>query len=269
MVASQIVRLQQTDAALWLAADYSGRLASLAILFLAPATRAIAFKREAVVVRERQAGLWLLGLLALQLLLLYPLNLSLEQSLWPPRLGVVPPLHGVTLAVDVIFGVALVAVHEEIVFRRVVRELLRPTFGDGTWMIIVSAILFGLYHWQFGAATIVAAALFGVFAMLGLCALGHDRAHYRRALFGRRRARSCASNLNGGLSAGSGTCARRVRRVSAEWPGASRRRGSGSPPARERRHRGNPAALNHRLTSCAKSRCSSTARPNYRRTRRA
>ena len=172
MIASQIIRLHQTEAAWWLAADYVGRLLSLAILFLAPTTRAAAFKREGLLVSAWQAGLWLSGLVILNILVLYRLGFELDTAFPETRLGSLPRLHGAPLLVDLTFGLTLVAIHEEIFFRRIARAILHPMLGTGTSMIIASAILVGLYHWQFGIRTITTAFIFGVFAMLSYVRMG-------------------------------------------------------------------------------------------------
>jgi membrane protease YdiL (CAAX protease family) len=68
-------------------------------------------------------------------------------------------------AVDVTFGIALVAYQEEVVFRRCARAVLNKKLGSGTTMVFASALLFGSYHWSRGLGTIITAALFGIVAM--------------------------------------------------------------------------------------------------------
>jgi len=46
MVASQLVRLGQTDAMVWLFWDYAGRLSALVVLAAIPSARRVAFRRE-------------------------------------------------------------------------------------------------------------------------------------------------------------------------------------------------------------------------------
>lgn len=166
MVASQVVRLQQSEPELWLAADYGGRLVALAILWLAPGARASAFKREQFAIGAGQAGLWLIGLALLDVFVLTRLRFSVDVMFSGLRFGVYAQPLGYLALFDTTFGLALVALHEEIVFRRVTRAVLRPRLGDGWLMVSASALLFGLYHWQFGVGTVVGAFVFGVFAML-------------------------------------------------------------------------------------------------------
>jgi hypothetical protein len=44
MVASQLIRLQQTDPVTWVALDYAGRLGALAVLAAVPAVRHVVFR---------------------------------------------------------------------------------------------------------------------------------------------------------------------------------------------------------------------------------
>ena len=53
MIASQIVRLHQSQAANWIFWDYAGRIGALAILAAIPAARAVAFRWD-----KRQMSLW-------------------------------------------------------------------------------------------------------------------------------------------------------------------------------------------------------------------
>jgi uncharacterized protein len=71
-----------------------------------------------------------------------------------------------TLIVDVVFGLALVAYSEEIVFRRCARHLFQIYLNDGYALLVVTSLLFGAYHWWTGIGNIVEAVLIGVLLML-------------------------------------------------------------------------------------------------------
>jgi hypothetical protein len=62
MVASQIVRLQQSDPAAWIFWDYAGRLGALAILAAIPAARTVAFRREQLRIVPWEAALWIVAM---------------------------------------------------------------------------------------------------------------------------------------------------------------------------------------------------------------
>jgi CAAX protease family protein len=81
-------------------------------------------------------------------------------------LGGFPETHGRLHIVDAVFGLALVAFSEEIVFRRCARHLFRIYLNDRCALVIVTSILFGAYHWWTGIGNIIEAVLIGVLLML-------------------------------------------------------------------------------------------------------
>lgn len=165
MVASQFVRMAQTAPELWLAVDYAGRLLSLAVL-MAPGARPIAFRREQRRVSVPESAAWVVALVIFYELVLNWFGSRVDAMSPGTALASIPALKGAPLLLDLTLGLALVAVHEEIVFRRVARAMLKPLFGNGVVMALLSSIPFGLYHWQFGVDSMVSAGLFGACAML-------------------------------------------------------------------------------------------------------
>jgi len=83
-------------------------------------------------------------------------------------LGAYPQLSGWLYLVDVVFGLALVAYSEEIIFRRCARHLFQAYIGDGYLLVLATSLLFGAYHWWAGVGNIVGAAMLGVLLMLFL-----------------------------------------------------------------------------------------------------
>ena len=59
-------------------------------------------------------------------------------------LGGYPETHGWLHIVDVVFGLALVAYSEEIVFRRCARHLFQIYLNDGYALVVVTSLLFGV-----------------------------------------------------------------------------------------------------------------------------
>lgn len=59
MVVSEIVRLAQTDPLAWIACDYGGRIAALAVLAAVPAARRLAFSPEKIRIAWWEAALWI------------------------------------------------------------------------------------------------------------------------------------------------------------------------------------------------------------------
>jgi membrane protease YdiL (CAAX protease family) len=75
------------------------------------------------------------------------------------------PLHGLLYAVDLFFGLALVAFSEEIIFRRCARHVFRSQLGDGWLLVLATSLLFGCYHWWAGLGRVVDAAVVGALFM--------------------------------------------------------------------------------------------------------
>jgi CAAX protease family protein len=166
MVASQIVRLQQSDPAAWVFWDYAGRLGGLAVLAAIPAARVIAFRRERLRIAPWEAALWIAGMVLADHYLGGWVRRTINAALPATVLGAYPQPSGWLYVLDVTFGIALVACSEEIVFRRCARHVFQTYLGDDAALIVVTSLLFGAYHWWTGVGTIVEATLMGVLLML-------------------------------------------------------------------------------------------------------
>jgi uncharacterized protein len=165
MFASQILRLEQYDAAAWIFWDYAGRLGGLAVLAASPVARAVAFRREA-----RQAPLWEIALWVAGILMLSITLAGWERAInarFPMTvLGVYPRSYGWLHLLDITFGFALVAYSEEIMFRRCARAMFRAWLGDGALMVLVTSLMFGCYHWWAGLGPVVGVSAMGVLFMV-------------------------------------------------------------------------------------------------------
>ena len=168
MVASQTLRLQQSDPAIWIFWDYAGRIGTLAILAAIPSIRTAAFRREKIQIALWEAALWIAGLVLVDHYLGGWIRRTINAALPATVLGTYPRLNGWLYFVDVVFGIALVAYSEETVFRRCARHIFKPYFGDSFGLVIVTSLLFGAYHWWTGVGNVVEAALMGVLLMLFL-----------------------------------------------------------------------------------------------------
>ena len=168
MVASQTLRLQQSDPAIWIFWDYAGRIGTLAILAAIPSIRTAAFRREKIQIALWEAALWIAGLVLVDHYLGGWIRRTINAALPATVLGTYPRLDGWLYFVDVVFGIALVAYSEETVFRRCARHIFKPYFGDSFGLVIVTSLLFGAYHWWTGVGNVVEAALMGVLLMLFL-----------------------------------------------------------------------------------------------------
>ncbi|HVG52178.1 MAG TPA: CPBP family intramembrane glutamic endopeptidase [Xanthobacteraceae bacterium] len=166
MVASQIARLQQSDPAAWLAFDYGGRILALAILFAIPAVRAVAFKKAPLSISWWETAAWIAAVVLIDK---YPgdwLRTTIDAAIPGTRLGTYPKIEGGLRLFDLTFGLALVAVNEEVLFRRCCKEILLPHFGEDAATVVISALIFAAYHWWSGIGNIVSVAVVGVVLMI-------------------------------------------------------------------------------------------------------
>ena len=166
MVVSQIVRLEQSDAATWIFWDYAGRLGALAVLGAIPSARTVAFRAKRLRMSRWEAGIWVVGIVLVDHYLCGWIRRTINAALPATVLGSYPEAHGWLHIVDTVFGLALVAYSEEIVFRRCARHLFQIYLNDGYGMVVVTSVLFGAYHWWTGIGNIIEAVLIGVLLML-------------------------------------------------------------------------------------------------------
>jgi membrane protease YdiL (CAAX protease family) len=166
MVASQILRLQQTDPATWIFWDYAGRLGALAVLIAIPSARNVAFNRQSLRMRHWEAVLWIAGLVLVDHYLGSWVRQTANTALPTAVLGLYPAPQGGLLIVDNVFGLALVAYSEEMVFRRCARHVFKTYLGDGYALVAVTSLVFGAYHWWTGVGNIIEAVIMGVLLML-------------------------------------------------------------------------------------------------------
>ena len=166
MVASQLVRLQQTEPAAWIACDYAGRIGALAVLAIIPAARAIAFQKSRLAISWWEVAAWILATVFVDRLLDGVISKAFGPALANTRIATYPVTTGWLYVIDIAFGLALVAISEEILFRRCARCVLQPYLGSGVAMIAASALLFGAYHWWTGIGNIISVTLIGVMLMV-------------------------------------------------------------------------------------------------------
>lgn len=165
LVASQLMRLHQHTAAGWLVWDYAGRIVALAILAAIPATRAIAYRKEKRRLSLLRIGVWMAGLVLLDRLTQWPqrlINATFPASI----IGTYPYPTGWLNVFDLIFGLALVAASEEIIFRRLLRNASQSYLGDGAFAILITSLIFGAYHWWSGIGNVLLATTIGILFMV-------------------------------------------------------------------------------------------------------
>jgi uncharacterized protein len=165
MIASQIVRLHQHDAASWLLWDYAGRLGGLAVLAAIPSARAVAFRRDERRLPLWKIALWIAGVL-LAAIYLIDWTRSINAAFPMTVFGSYPRPNGWLRAFDLVLGLALVAFNEEIIFRRCAGDALQHRLHNGWLLVLSSSLLFGCYHWWTGLGHVIGNTIVGVLFML-------------------------------------------------------------------------------------------------------
>ena len=168
MVASQVLRLHQHDPGGWIFWDYAGRISGLAILAAIPSASAVAFQRRNLRMALWQVPLWITAVVLADHYVGGWIRRTVNGLLPATLLGAYPQPTGWLYWTDVVFGIALVAYSEEIVFRRCARHVFQAYLGDGPAMVLATSLLFGAYHWWTGVGNVIEAALMGVLFMLFL-----------------------------------------------------------------------------------------------------
>lgn len=164
MLPTQLFRLTQTEALPWLLADYAGRLMAIGVLFALPAGRWCLKQKDDLRVGTLEAALWVIGIVLL--FQATPIDAYIAGLLPQAPLGAYPQSKGLLYAIDITLGLGLVALHEELIFRKLANQAL-TALGWGSWRIIlVSAVLFGLFHWWRAPAGMVTSAIYGASAMI-------------------------------------------------------------------------------------------------------
>ncbi|MBL8708648.1 MAG: CPBP family intramembrane metalloprotease [Rhodospirillaceae bacterium] len=164
MVPAQIVRLLQEAPLPWLLADYGGRLLALAVIVLLPAGRWCLRQKGRLRVRRREALLWAFVIAAF--FGASPFFGWLAASLPQTALGAYPQPVGGLYLFDLTLGLALVALHEELVFRKLARAALARLLRHELAVILASALIFAAYHWWTGIGNMAGAFCFGLAAMV-------------------------------------------------------------------------------------------------------
>jgi membrane protease YdiL (CAAX protease family) len=159
--------------AAWLMIDYGSRILAMGIVFFLiqqKISRAAEFGLKNIPFRS---GLfWMLLLTVVGLLIDQVGWRFLGQVLPDTQLVAMPKIRNPYVNFfDLSFGVALVAVSEEMVFRGYCFSALQGRWPP--WVLVsVSAVLFGLIHWSQGLHAIISTALWGILPMVAMTRTG-------------------------------------------------------------------------------------------------
>jgi len=157
----------------WLLIDYGSRLLALGIVF-ALVRRKISLLSEFgwTGIPFRSGLWWMLFLTATGLLIDQVGWRYLEQLLPNTQMAAMPKIKNSFVNIfDLTFGVALVAVSEEVVFRGYCYSALRDRMSILP-LVAVSAVLFGMIHWSQGVHAVASTALWGILPMVSMARTG-------------------------------------------------------------------------------------------------
>lgn len=157
----------------WLAVDYGSRFLAIGIILCLLKQR-ISLPAEFGLKRIplRQGLMWMLLLTLTGVLIDQAGGRFFEKILPHTQLAVMPKIGSpLVKTFDLTFGVVLVAVSEEIVFRGYCYSALHGRMSPRL-LVPVSALLFGLIHWSTGLHAVISAALWGVLPMVAMIRTG-------------------------------------------------------------------------------------------------
>jgi membrane protease YdiL (CAAX protease family) len=151
----------------WLVLDYGFRVLVLILILAPPSVRQMTTMRldrkttfiETVIKTAAiQVPVIILALLAARFL----------GELWPEsKLAVLPQVGARYLYWwDLTAGLVLVAISEELVFRKLLWRTLTSRGWSRIWVVLASSAVFALAHWSYGIGAAVGAFLVGVLLML-------------------------------------------------------------------------------------------------------
>ena len=162
---NDVLFIRSSDWQTYLTVDYGSRVVALALLLVPRAPRAIVLQRETRRVGFGRAILLALACVAWERLLAAGVLPELGLIFGNSRLADFPVLPPGIKQLDLVFGVILVAVSEEVLSRRVAKAVLREVLRRDLQVIVVSAALFAGMHWSQGIPNLVYVFLIGVVFM--------------------------------------------------------------------------------------------------------
>jgi len=157
----------------WLAIDYGSRFLAIGII-LCLIKQKISHPAEFGIkhIPLRQGLLWMLLLTLTGLLIDQAVWRFFEKILPHTQLAAMPKIENPLVeAFDLTFGVTLVAISEEIVFRGYCYAALKDRMSPRL-LVPVSALLFGLIHWSTGLHAVISTALWGLLPMVAMIRTG-------------------------------------------------------------------------------------------------
>ncbi len=162
---NDVLFIRSSDWQTYLAVDYGSRVLAFALLLVPRAPRAVVLQREPRRVGFGQAILLVLACVAWERFLAAGVLPELGLIFGNGRLANFPALPPGIKQLDLLLGVLLVAVSEEVLSRRVAKAVLRDLLRNEFQVIVVSALLFAAMHWSQGIPNLVYVFLIGIVLM--------------------------------------------------------------------------------------------------------
>lgn len=153
----------------WLVYDYAFRIVQLIIIYFYPPFREAV---RGVIFNGKPKLSDLLGALFAALLVLsaYQLSGLFFYDLFGGADAVsfkYPEIeHGAIKLFDLTFGLALVAVSEEIIYRTLLAALVFRYLPGAFWVVVLSSVVFAFIHWGHGPSNVIAAFISGIIFMI-------------------------------------------------------------------------------------------------------
>lgn len=156
----------------WLLNDYTENLIPLIAVLLLPTVRAAARAAFGPLQWPVEPPRHLTLFVVLSMCVV--LDFVIWEFLRPPlsevlpdiRIDRYPKVENAALAwFDLAFGLALAAISEEIGYRVIMARVLRGFTANAIVIVVVSALVFGAYHWPHGLANVFSASLSGAIYM--------------------------------------------------------------------------------------------------------
>jgi uncharacterized protein len=155
---------------LYLAFDYLFRILSIIIIIYLIKTKKISFSYLKLNLLSFKAFIfWSLYLVFIGLIIFFVLENIL--------LKIIPDIHlfnypkydsTFSKIVDLTFGLIIVALSEELIFRGYCYSYLTEKKYSYVKIIVISSVIFGLIHWSIGITAIITTGLWGIFTIISV-----------------------------------------------------------------------------------------------------
>lgn len=159
----------------WLTVDFGTRLLVLAFVAGVPSLRhcvrssfgKLALPDEIPSMTWLRIGAFIFGALLIHIFFELAVHYPLRDFMPEMRLAQFPQIQDpATYWLDLTFGLALVAVSEEVVFRAILKQAIERFTANRFLIVLLSSVVFGLIHWSHGVSSMLGGFISGIVFML-------------------------------------------------------------------------------------------------------